>query len=34
MQMAHDRWRARERACDIEVERFVQQPDPGDLTAT
>ena len=33
MQMAHDLWRARERASVIEVERFVQQPDPGDLTA-
>lgn len=33
MQMAHDLWLARDRARDIEVERFAELPDPGDLTA-
>lgn len=33
MQMAHDLWRARDRASDLEVERFAAPPDPGDLTA-
>lgn len=33
MQMAHDLWLARGRAGDIEVERFAELPDPGDLTA-
>lgn len=33
MQMAHDLWRARERAEDIQVENFTEHGDPGDLTA-
>ncbi len=33
MQMAHDLWLARDRAGEIEVERFAELLDPGDLTA-
>ena len=33
MQMAYDLWQARERTRDIEVESFVDQAGPGDLTA-
>ena len=33
MQMAHDLWRARGRAEDIQVENFTEHAGPGDLTA-